>query len=106
MFGKPEWFKKQSWGLVPVGREGWIYTGVAAGGVALPFSMLLFSRGWPEAIVWLAAGTAAVIWDVKQVVSAIDYPNGKPKPEKDVLYIGDDEVESLQTRQLDLKLRR
>lgn len=108
MFGKPEWFGKKvwGWGLYPATREGWIYTGAVAGGIALPFNLLLLSRGWPEAMIWLFVSALAVVWDVKQIIEAIDYPHGKPKPVKEVLYIGDDEPDSLQTRQLDLKLRR
>lgn len=104
MFGKPEWFKKKTWGwgLVPITREGWIYTGVAAGIVAVPFNLLLFTRGVPEAAIWMLASAGFLVWDVRQIIRAID----GPEPAKDLFYIGDDEHDSVQTRQLDLKLRR
>ncbi|HTN77619.1 MAG TPA: hypothetical protein VL096_20315, partial [Pirellulaceae bacterium] len=102
MFGKPEWFKKKTWGwgLTPITRQGWVYTFVSSGIITIPFLVLLFSRGVPEAVIWLAAGVGMLVWDVRQIMQAMT----PPKP-KDVLYIGDDEPDSVQTRQLDLKLR-
>ncbi len=103
MFGKPEWFKKKTWGwgLVPITREGWAYTIAAAGLIAVPFNLLLFSRGVPEAMIWILATGGFLIWDVRQIMRAMDHPIAADEP----FYIGDDD-DGVQTRQLDLKLRR
>jgi hypothetical protein len=105
MFGKPEWFKKKTWGwaLVPATRQGWVYSVLAALAVLLPGFVLLTSGRKPEALVWLLVSACAVYWDARQVARAMSHPAGE---RRDVLYIGDDEPDSIQTGQLDLRLRR
>lgn len=102
MFGKPEWFREKAWGwgLVPITREGWIYTWLWTAVMVAPYVVLVSFHRWPESFVWLAASLAALVWDVRQILAA-----KHPKPAKDVLYIGDED-DSVQTSKLDLRLRR
>lgn len=89
MFGKPEWFAPKSfgWGLRPVTKEGWIYAGVWAGVLALPFLILLFADKWIEAIIWLAAMMAFLVVDVKMILRTM----ARNEEEKEVLRIMDEE---------------
>jgi hypothetical protein len=107
MFGKPEWFKKRTWGwgLTPVTWQGWAFTLGAAALIAVPFNILLFmpDRGAPEALIWMALGIAALVLETRSIMRGIDKPK---EARQDVLYIGDEEHDSVQTGKLDLKLRR
>lgn len=103
MFGKPEWFKKKSWGwgLTPVTWQGWAYTAAWCAMFAIPFATLMGTRRFPEAIVWLVVSVGALVWDVRSMINAMNPPAAR----SEVLYIGDDD-EGVQTRQLDLRLRK
>jgi hypothetical protein len=103
MFGKPEWFREKTfgWGLTPVTWQGWAYTATWSLVTSIPFVGFAVFERWPEAFVWLAAGITALIWDVRNIIAA-----KHPQPKKDVLYIGDDEDDSVKTSKLDLRLRR
>lgn len=114
MFGKPEWFrdKKVGWGLVPVTWQGWLYSAAWGGIIAGPFAVLLartddveMSYRLTSAGVWLAATIAGLVWDVWQIKRARNAPPVAVKKEP-VLYIGDDDVKSVSTKNLDLQLRR
>ena len=89
MFGKAEWFapKKFGWGLTPVTKEGWIYTGVWAGILILPFLLLLLIGKWPEGLIWLAFSIGVLILDVKLILRAM----ARKEEEKDVFRIMDEE---------------
>lgn len=103
MFGKPEWFRKKAWGwgLVPVTWQGYAYTAAWCALFVIPFVALVASRRVPEALIWLAASVGGLYWDVRQMYAA----KSAAPPPSDVLYIGDDD-EGVQTRQLDLRLRK
>ena len=78
MFGKPQWFrpKRFGWGLTPITWQGWVYALVAAGLLALPF-VFLVSRGQAiEAVIWLSAGIAVLVWDAKQILTALGHTGG------------------------------
>jgi len=89
MFGKPEWFVAKSfgWGLRPVTKEGWIYTGVWTAVLILPFIGLLLASKWAEAIVWIVAMIGFLIFDVKLILRTMK----RNEEEKDVLRIMDEE---------------
>jgi hypothetical protein len=107
MFGKPDWFKAKAigWGLTPTRWQGWVYTGVWTSAIALPFVVLMSRHQVPEAMVWLTATTGALVWDVRQILKAMN-PTAVAK--KDVFYIGDDQPDSsrLATKNFDLQVRR
>lgn len=104
MFGKPEWFRKKiwGWGLVPATWQGWLYTAVWCAVMVIPFNVLLAASGAVEALIWMLATIAALVWDVRHIHAAID----RPGQTENVLYIGDDEEDSVRTKRLDLRLRR
>lgn len=107
MFGKPEWFREVLSGkaLLPVTREGWYFAAGAGALVFLPAAVLWLMphRGTPEALIWMLAAMAGVIWEGRSILRAM---HPAPVECKDVLYIGDDEADSVRTGKLDLKLRR
>ena len=82
MFGKPEWFvpKKIGWGLTPVTWQGWVFTGVVAALIAVPFNLLLLTVGWPEALIWMAVGIVALCVEVYHILQAMQSP---PKVDSD-----------------------
>lgn len=102
MFGKPEWFREKvwGWGLVPITWQGWAYTAVWVAVMVVPFTGFISFHRWPEAFIWLGATLGGLIWETKKIIDA-----KHPKPKKDVLYIGDDEDESVKTSKLDMRLR-
>jgi hypothetical protein len=101
MFGKPEWFREKTWGwgLTPITWQGWVYTAIWVTVMVIPYLYLLRWERWPEAHIWLTAWVIALVWDVKQIIDA------KRRPERDVLYISDEEDEA-GVGQLDLRVRR
>jgi hypothetical protein len=70
MFGKPHWFRRKrfGWGLVPITRQGWLYTLLWSSVIALPYLLLIAQRSTLEAIVWMIASAAALCWDVRQIM--------------------------------------
>jgi len=113
MFGKPEWFRDKTvgWGLKPVTWQGWAYTAVWGAVIAGPFAMLMTSSQASmeyrlvSAGTWLAVMLSGLIWDVWQIKKARNAPPVTAKKEP-VLYIGDDDVKTVSTKNLDLQLRR
>jgi len=103
MFGKPDWFKKKQpgWGITPICRQGWCYTGLWLGVLIVPFLLLLGQHLAVESLVWLAAAMGALVWDVRQVLAAMRPAN------EDVLYIDETETlsEQFATRNFDFRLR-
>lgn len=89
MFGKPEWFvpKKIGWGLRPVTWQGWVYALAWATVIVLPFNILLFTRGWIEAVIWMAVMLAWIVFDVYLILKAIK----AREEEREVLRIMDEE---------------
>ncbi len=103
MFGKPEWFKKKTfgWGVTPISWQGWLYTGVWVTAIFLPFLFFLFARGPVESTVWLFAGIGALIWDVRAILNAMDQ-----EERKGLFYIGEEDSDSkVATRNFDLQVR-
>jgi len=105
MFGKPAWFKKKTfgWGLMPVCWQGWVYTLVVAGVIAIPFNFLLFV--WPggivKAMVWFVASIGLVIWDAREIMQAIEQ-----EERKNLFHIGAEDTDSqVATRNFDLHVR-
>jgi hypothetical protein len=100
MFGKPEWFRRKTFGfgLVPIVWQGWIYTAAWTGSITLPF-LLLLARYQPlEAMAWLGLSTVGLTFDVWHIVWAIREPQRSsrsaamalaPKGDDQVLYILD-----------------
>ena len=74
MFGKPEWFvpKKFGWGLRPVTKEGWIYTGAWVAVLCLPFVILIMTTGWVEAVIWMVAMMAFLVIDVELIIREME----------------------------------
>jgi hypothetical protein len=107
MFGKPEWFrdKKIGWGLVPIAWQGWVYTAAWGAVISGPFLLLASQHKGLEAGIWMGAMMASLFWDVRQIKRARNAPPVAAKKEP-VLYIGDDDVRSVSTKNLDLQLRR
>ena len=89
MFGKPEWFapKKFGWGLRPVAKEGWVYTGIWAAVLVVPFLLLLLIGKWPEGLIWMAFAIGVLVVDVKLILKAM----ARQEEEKDVYRIMDEE---------------
>jgi hypothetical protein len=63
----------------------------------------LFSRGVPEALIWLLAAGAVLLLEVRSIKRQIGLA---ARNHRDVLYIGDDDHDTAQTSKLDLQLRR
>ena len=105
MFGKPEWFRKKKigWGLTPITWQGWVYALTWAAVLTLPFTLLVMRHQAVEAMVWLAAASGLLIYDVRHVLASMK----PPAPVDDVLYIGDEEParERWATRNYDFQLR-
>ncbi|MDA1052215.1 MAG: hypothetical protein O3C40_17295 [Planctomycetota bacterium] len=103
MFGKPDWFKKKrlGWGITPICWQGWSYSAIWVGVLVLPFLLLIGEHLVLESLVWLGAAMGALVWDVRQILTAM-----RPADE-DVLYIGETETVSEQfaTRNFDFRLR-
>ncbi len=89
MFGKPEWFvpKRFGWGLTPVTWQGWVYTGIWAAVLSLPFVALLLTKGWVEAVVWMVVMMVLLVVDVKFILAAMK----RQEEEKEVFRIMDEE---------------
>ena len=89
MFGKPEWFvpKKFGWGLTPVTWQGWVYAFGWATAIALPFNLLLFTRGWFEATIWMIIMLVWIVADVRLILRAMK----RQEEEKEVFRIMDEE---------------
>lgn len=104
MFGKPEWFKPKvfGWGLNPVTKQGWIYTGVWLGVLLLPYFGLWATQGLAFGLVWLAFAVGVLIWDVKDILSQMK----KEKDDENVIQINDDdESTTLATRKYEMEIR-
>ena len=105
MFGKPEWFceKKVAWQLKPACWQGWAYSIVWLGIIALPFLCLLAVSRAPEALIWLMVTGGYLVWDLKKMAK----PKAAAESPEDVLYISDDENDSpVVTQNYELELRR
>jgi hypothetical protein len=107
MFGKPDWFvpKKFGWGLTPVTWQGWVYAFGWALAIVLPFNLLMFTRGWPEAMLWMAAMIAFVVFDVKLILRAMK----RRDEDKELLHIMDDKEtrrEEAQTNKFQMHVAR
>lgn len=107
MFGNPDWFRAKTigWGLTPTRWQGWAYAGAWTAAITVPFVMLLTRQLVPEAMVWVAASVGALVWDVRQILRAMQAPVAV---KNDVFYIGDDQADPtrLATRNFDLQVRR
>jgi len=98
MFGKPQWFRPKAigWGLTPITWQGWGYTAFWAAAIAGPFVLLLSSVGPIESFVWMGLGLGALVYDVRQILLAMNPSKASPataaaaKPDDNVLYIMDD----------------
>lgn len=104
MFGKPEWFKPKTfgWGLQPVTKQGWIYTGVWLGVLLVPFLPLLVLKGVLLACVWLVFGIAALSWDVWDILRQMK----QEKEDENLVHIrDDDDSATLATRKYEMELR-
>lgn len=104
MFGKPEWFKPKTfgWGLQPVTKQGWIYTGVWLGVLLIPFLPLLVLKGVLLASVWLVFGIAALSWDVWDILRQMK----QEKEDENLVHIrDDDDSATLATRKYEMELR-
>ena len=104
MFGKREWFRPKTigWGLRPVRWQGWAYAAAWALVLIVPFVGLLTRLLVPEAVLWLIAAVAVLVWDVRQILGEIRAdtaagiaPTGAPRAGKS----------RLATRRFDLRLR-
>lgn len=119
MFGQPQWFRPKSvgWGLVPITWQGWAYSGLWTGAIALPF-LLLMGRYQPvEAMTWMSLGIAALGFDVWQIrramlgggkptVGGSNAPTQAAKHDENVLYILDNTPTPVATRNYNLQMRR
>ena len=106
MFGKPEWFRKKTigWGLTPITAKGWAYALIWGAVLAVPFTLLVLRHQPVEAMIWIAAAGAFLLYDVRHILIAMQPP---VVATEDVMYIGDDEPsEHLATRNFDFQLRR
>jgi len=97
MFGKPQWFRPKAigWGLTPISWQGWTYTAGWAVAIAAPFVMLIASEKAVEAFIWMGLGLGALVYDVRQILLAMNPPKATPvataaKHDDNVLYIMDD----------------
>lgn len=109
MFGKPEWFRDHrfGWGLSPATWQGWVYTTVWGMAMTGPFILLMGRGNEHGAGVWMAVAIAALIFDVWQIKRARNAPPPVAVVKKDpVLYIGDEDIHAVSTKNLDLQLRR
>ena len=104
MFGKPDWFKAKrfGWGITPISWQGWSYTATWVGIVILPFLLLIGQHLAVESILWLTAAMGTLVWDVRQILTAM-----RSVADKDVLYIDESETLSEQfvTRNFEFRLR-
>jgi hypothetical protein len=55
---------------------------------------------------WLAVMLSGLIWDVWQIKKARNAPPPAAAKKEPVLYIGDEDLKSVSTKNLDLQLRR
>jgi hypothetical protein len=67
--------------------------------LCVPFLILLSQRLVLESFVWVAAALAFLAWEVRQMTRQLRAADA------DVLYIGDEESQSMSTRNYDLHLR-
>ncbi len=104
MFGKPDWFKAKrfGWGITPISWQGWSYTANWVGIVILPFLLLIGQHLAVESILWLTAAMGTLVWDVRQILTAM-----RSVADKDVLYIDESETlsEQFATRNFEFRLR-
>ena len=110
MFGNPEWFRerKVGWGLAPITWQGWAYTASWASVLCLPFLALMLRHQVLESLIWLAATSGVLVWDVRDVLKA-KRPAPPPVEEagEEPFYIGDEpDPDSVATRRFNLQLRR
>ena len=117
MFGKPQWFRPKSigWGLKPVTWQGWGYTALWCAALAGPFTLLILRHQPLEALAWLAMGIAALVYDVKQILYAIQHPAlpraataaAPTRQDDNILYILDDNQpqQAVVTRGYNLRMR-
>lgn len=103
MFGNPQWFRPKAigYGVTPVRWQGWAYTAAWIGVIAAPFLLLLVREQFAESFAWLAVTMGALVYDVRDILkqlrqcsqasSAAPITAEAIGPERDVLYIGDNE---------------
>lgn len=111
MFGKSAWFrtKKVGWGIRPVCWQGWLYVGLWAAVIGLPFVALMVSQLWFESLIWAAIMMGALVWDVRQVRCELDAPPQALEEPVDVLFIDENTAPDpayFATRSYDLHARR
>jgi hypothetical protein len=97
MFGKPQWFRPKAigWGLTPIKWQGWVYSLLWVGAIALPFVVLIVRQQPLEAFAWMGLGVGALVYDVRQILLAMNPPKASvettiAKSDDNVLYIMDD----------------
>ncbi|QDU30107.1 hypothetical protein ETAA8_52260 [Anatilimnocola aggregata] len=119
MFGSPDWFKPKTigWGLTPVRWQGWAYTLAWISVIAAPFVLLLMRDQTMESFAWLAVTMGALFYDVRDILRQKKVGAAGSEtmltataigPDKDVLYIGDNEpgVSQHATRNYALHLKK
>jgi len=108
MFGKPEWFrpKRFGWGLTPITWQGWVYTAIWSLVMIVPFLLLLLRSQSPEAMLWLTATIALLLWDVYLILRAMrcDAATGKTNPPSDDAS-PNDASDVVETENLRMRLR-
>jgi len=106
MFGKPEWFRPKTtgWGLVPITRQGWLYTLVWLVVLLAPFALLMTLGKHVESVVWLATAIGGLTWDARSIMKSM---NCVAAQEEDLFVIDENETEStrLATRNYEMHLR-
>jgi hypothetical protein len=68
--------------------------------LCVPFLILLSQRLVLESFVWVGAALGFLAWEVRQMARQL-----RSVADADVLYIGDDDGQSMSTRNYDLHLR-
>jgi hypothetical protein len=101
MFGNPVWFREKEvgWGLVPVTWQGWLYAAAWLAVVACPFVLLVERQQAIEALIWMAASSSTLAWDVRGILQS-------KRRSDDVLYIGEDGLDQAATRRFSFHWRK
>ena len=69
VFGKAEWFHPHPSGrtVTPSCWQGWVYTAAWSAALIIPLLYLVIHLQIPEALFWMIASVAALLWDVTQM---------------------------------------
>ena len=104
MFGKPEWFGKQSFGIgfVPVVWQGWAYFLGWGTAVLLPLGLLALVGKWPEAAIWTVCSSAVFAWDAMHLKKQAK----RTRELDDLFYIGDEPDSQVTTKNYELNVKR